>query len=410
MTPQFLFYVLIGILILGFIWDSFLNYRNSQWYNKPIPKELESVFNEEEYLKSQEYKRVNHSFSLVSSLFSIILMLLFLFFEGFAWLDQWVRNYTENEILVSLLFIGILSIGSNLISTPFSYYHTFVIEEKYGFNKSTKMTFWFDKLKEQVLMFLIGGSILYAILWFYKKTGTNFWLYTWGLIALFSVFINLFYSTLIVPLFNKQTPLEEGELKNAIQEFAEKVGFNIQHIFVIDGSKRSTKANAYFAGFGFKKRIVLYDTLIQDLETDEIVAVLAHEIGHYKKKHTIYNLVLSLLLTGLTLFILSLFIDSPLLAEALSTTTPSFHIGIIAFSILYNPISEITGLFMNMLSRKFEYQADDFTKTNHHAKSLVNALKKLSKNSLSNLTPHPLYVFIHYSHPTLLQRIRNLKN
>ena len=186
--------------------------------------------------------------------------------------------------------------------------------------------------------------------------------------------------------------------------------YNIQHIFVIDGSKRSTKANAYFAGFGFKKRIVLYDTLIQDLETDEIVAVLAHEIGHYKKKHTIYNLVLSLLLTGLTLFILSLFIDSPLLAEALSTTTPSFHIGIIAFSILYNPISEITGLFMNMLSRKFEYQADDFTKTNHHAKSLVNALKKLSKNSLSNLTPHPLYVFIHYSHPTLLQRIRNLKN
>lgn len=410
MTPQFLFYVLIGILILGFIWDSFLNYRNAQWYNKPIPKELEGVFNEEEYLKSQEYKRVNHRFSLVSSLFSIILMLLFLFFEGFAWVDQWVRNYTENEILVSLLFIGILSIGSNLISTPFSYYHTFVIEEKFGFNKSTKMTFWFDKLKEQVLMFLIGGSILYAILWFYEKTGTNFWLYTWGLIALFSIFINLFYSTLIVPLFNKQTPLEEGELKNAIQEFAEKVGFNIQHIFVIDGSKRSTKANAYFAGFGLKKRIVLYDTLIQDLETDEIVAVLAHEIGHYKKKHTIYNLILSLLLTGLTLFILSLFIDSPLLAEALSTTTPSFHIGVIAFSILYNPISEITGLFMNMLSRKFEYQADDYTSTNYHAKTLISSLKKLSKNSLSNLTPHPLYVFMHYSHPTLLQRIQNLKN
>ena len=409
MTPQYLFFILIGILLIEFSWDTYLNHKNAKWYNKPIPKELEGIFNEKEYLKSQDYKKVNYHFSVLSSIFSLVLMLLFFFLEGFAWVDQWVRTYTDNPILVSLLFIGVLMLGNDLISTPFSYYHTFVIEEKFGFNKSTKKLFWIDKIKGLFLMFLIGGGLLFAVIWFYEKTGSNFWLYTWGLVAVFSVFINMFYSSLIVPLFNKQKPLEEGELKDAIQKFAQKVGFKLHNIFVIDGSKRSTKANAYFAGFGPKKRIVLYDTLIKDLETDEIVGVLAHEIGHYQKKHTVYNLLLSLLTTGLTLFILSLFIDSPILAKALGITIPSFHIGVIAFGILYSPISEITGLLMNILSRKFEYQADDYAKTNYDGKPLISALKKLSKNSLSNLTPHPLYVFMHYSHPTLLQRILNLQ-
>ncbi len=409
MTPQTLFYILIGIILLEFIWNSYLDYLNSKHYNDPIPKLLEGIFDEEEYSKSQEYKKINYQFSKWSSLFSIVVMLVFFFFDGFAWVDTWVRTFTENPIFVSMLFIGVLLIGNDLINTPFSYYHTFVIEEKFGFNKSTKLTFWLDKLKGLLLMVLIGGGLLFAILWFYEKTGKDFWLYTWGLVAVFSVFINMFYSTLIVPLFNKQSPLEDGELKNAINLFAQKVGFKIHNIFVIDGSKRSTKANAYFAGFGPKKRIVLYDTLINDLETDEIVGVLAHEIGHYQKKHTIYNLVLSILTTGITLFILSLFIDSPLLAEALGVTVPSFHIGIIAFGILYSPISEITGLLMNLLSRKFEYQADDYAKTNYDGEPLIAALKKLSKNSLSNLTPHPTYVFVHYSHPSLLQRIEKLR-
>lgn len=409
MTPQTLFYILIGIILLEFLWNTYLDYLNAKHYKDPIPTLLEGVFDEEEYLKSQSYKSTNYRFSIWSSLFSITTVLLFFFFDGFAWVDNWVRTFTDNPILISLLFIGILLVANDLISTPFSYYHTFVIEDKFGFNKSTKTTFWLDKIKGLLLMVLIGGGLLFAILWFYEKTDTNFWLYTWGLIAVFSVFINMFYSTLIVPLFNKQSPLEDGELKNAIEKFAQEVGFKLHNIFVIDGSKRSTKANAYFAGFGPKKRIVLYDTLINDLETDEIVGVLAHEIGHYKKKHTIYNLFLSILTTGITLYILSLFIDSPLLANALSVNQPSFHIGIIAFGILYSPISEITGLLMNLLSRKFEYQADNYAKINFSAAPLISGLKKLSKNSLSNLTPHPLYVFMHYSHPSLLQRILRLK-
>ena len=259
------------------------------------------------------------------------------------------------------------------------------------------------------MMVIVGGGILALITWFYQLTTSNFWLYTWALISFFTIFMNLFYSKIIVPLFNKQTALEDGELKNTIKNFATKIGFKLNNIFVIDGSKRSTKANAYFSGFGSQKRITLFDTLINDLETDEIVAVLAHEVGHYKRKHIIYNLLLSIALTGFTFFILSLLVGNATLSQALGVSIPSFHIGLIAFAILYSPISEITNLFMNSLSRKFEYQADNYAKENFNAEALISSLKKLSKNSLSNLTPHPLYVKIHYSHPTLLQRILNLK-
>ena len=410
MTAQLLFYIVIGIIITEFVWDSFLNYLNSKHYNDKIPNELNDVYDADAYVKSQNYKMTNYRFRFWLSLFSLGMMLLFFIFDGFAFVDSYVRNYTDNSIYISLLFIGVIILANDVITTPFSYYQNFVIEEKFGFNKSTKMTFWLDKVKGMALLFVIGGTLLYAILWFYEKTGTNFWGYTWALMTVFSVFINMFYSSLIVPLFNKQTPLEDVDLKIVIEKFATKVGFKLNNIYVIDGSKRSSKANAYFAGFGPKKRIVLYDTLINDLENEEIVGVLAHEIGHYKKKHTLYNLVLSILTTGLMLYILSLFIDSTLLAQALGVDKPSFHIAIIAFGILYSPISEITGLLMNVLSRKFEYQADDFAKNNYDAKYLISALKKLSKNALSNLTPHSLYSFMNYSHPTLLQRIINLKN
>ncbi|CAI8392447.1 MAG: Protease HtpX [Polaribacter sejongensis] len=311
---------------------------------------------------------------------------------------------------MALIFFGIILLVSEIIAIPLSYYSTFVIEDKFGFNKSTKKIFWSDKIKGILMSALLGGGILALIIWFYQLTGENFWIYAWILIALFSLLMNMFYAKLIVPLFNKQSPLEAGVLKTAIEKYAEKVGFTINNIFVIDGSKRSTKANAYFSGFGSQKRITLYDTLINDLETDEIVAVLAHEVGHYKRKHIVFNLISSILLTGLTLFVLSIFINSPLLSEALGVSIPSFHIGLIAFGILYSPISRITGLFMNIMSRKFEYQADNFAKDTFESKALITSLKKLSKNSLSNLTPHPAFVFAHYSHPTLLERIKNLES
>ena len=310
---------------------------------------------------------------------------------------------------MALMFFGIIMIGSDIITLPFSYYSTFVIEEKFGFNKTTKGTFFMDKIKGWLMMAIVGGLILSLIIWFFQLAGSYFWVYAWALVAVFTIFMNLFYSKLIVPMFNKQTPLENGSLKTKIEAFAKNVGFELNNIFVIDGSKRSTKANAYFSGFGKEKRVTLYDTLINDLDEEEIVAVLAHEVGHYKKKHIIFNLIASLALTGVTLFVLSLFINNPAVSIAIGVSQPSFHAALIGFAILYSPISEITGLIMNHFSRKFEYQADDYAKDTYAALPLITSLKKLSKNSLSNLTPHPAFVFMHYSHPTLLDRIQNLK-
>jgi len=408
MNPEFLFYIIIAILVIDFTIDKIIDYLNARHFDDKIPHELKDVYNEKEYFKSQAYKKENYRFSLLKSGFTMILTLFFFMFKGFAWVDNMARSYSADEITVALIFFGIIMIGSEILSIPFSYYHTFIIEEKYGFNKTSKRLFISDKIKGLLLSAIIGGGILAIIIWFYQMTGNYFWAYTWLFIGLFTIFITMFYSSLIVPLFNKQSPLEEGDLKEAIFAFSKKAGFTLNNIYVIDGSKRSTKANAYFSGFGAKKRIVLYDTLINDLDTEEIVAVLAHEIGHYKKKHVLINMVLSLLVTGVTLYIFSLFIDNAILSEALSVDIPSFHIGLITFGILYSPISEVTGIFMNMVSRKFEYQADDFAKNQFNGSSLVSSLKKLSKNSLSNLTPHKANVFIHYSHPTLLQRVRNL--
>ncbi|TWO32015.1 M48 family metallopeptidase [Seonamhaeicola sediminis] len=409
MTATSLFYIIIAIIILNFIIDKILDALNAKHFKDELPNELQDIYDEKEYEKSQNYKTTKYKFSVLTSTFSTLLTLGFLIFDGFEFVDNIARSYSSNPIVIALIFFGIITLASDIITTPLSYYSTFVIEEKFGFNKTNKKTFVLDKIKGWLMMAVIGGGILALIIWFYQATGKYFWIFAWALVTVFTVFMNMFYSKLIVPLFNKQTPLESGDLKDKISAYAKTVGFKLNKIFIIDGSKRSTKANAYFSGFGSEKRVTLYDTLINDLDDEEIVAVLAHEVGHYKKKHIIFNLLASILLTGLTFYILSLFISNPLLSYALGVETASFHVGLIAFMLLYAPISEITGLIMNIFSRKFEYQADDYAKNTYKGEPLVTSLKKLSKNSLSNLTPHPAYVFMHYSHPTLLQRIKNLR-
>lgn len=409
MAPTTLFYVIIAILILSYLIDQGLDYLNALHYNDPLPASLQDVFDAQEYKKSQNYKKERYRFSVITATVSLVATLLFFFLDGFAFVDRFARAFSDNEIVVALIFFGIILLASDILSTPFSYYSTFVIEEKYGFNKTTRKTFFLDKIKGWILGAMVGGILMSAIIWFYQFAGKNFWLYAWALVTVFTVFMNLFYSRFIVPIFNKQTPLTPGSLRTEIERYAEKVGFKLDKIFVIDGSKRSTKANAYFSGFGSEKRVTLYDTLLKDLREDEIVAVLAHEVGHYKRNHIIINLLVAIITTGFTLWLLSLFINNPLFSQALNVEQPSFHIGLIVFGVLYSPISGVTGLLMNYLSRKFEYQADDYAKNTFAAPPMIRALKKLSKNNLSNLTPHPLYVVAHYSHPTLLQRFRNLE-
>ena len=409
MDSNTLFLIIILILVLQFGIETVLNYLNAKRFSDPIPEELDDVFNQEEYLKSQSYKKTNYLYGLVSSTFSLLLVVAFLIFGGFEWVDKLAAAYASHPILRAMIFFGIIFLGSDLLTTPFSLYQTFVIEEKYGFNKTTPKLFVIDKIKGWLMLMILGGGILALVIWFFQWAGKDFWLYAWGLIAGFTLFMNLFYSRLIVPIFNKQTPLQEGSLKSKIESYARQVGFELRNIFVIDGSKRTTKANAYFSGFGREKRVTLFDTLINDLDEDEIVAVLAHEIGHYKRNHIIVNLFVSIALSGFTLFLLSIFINNPELSMAIGVSEPSFHAALIGFGILYSPISELTGLVMNYFSRKFEFQADNYAKTTFAALPLITSLKKLSKNSLSNLTPHPAYVFVHYSHPPLVSRIKNLK-
>lgn len=403
------FYIIVAIIVLDFLLERFLDYLNTTWWSHDVPKRLAGMYNPEKYRKSQDYYMANLKFGYLTSSFSLVLVLVMLFLGGFAQVNEWAIKVSQNPVLAALVFFGILGLAMDMITTPFSLYGTFVIEEKFGFNKTTPLLFFTDKLKGWILGALIGGGILALIIWFYMASGHWFWITSWILVTLFMIFMTMFYSTLIVPLFNKQTPLEEGDLKEQIRTLCEKTGFLLEAVFVIDGSKRSTKSNAYFSGLGRKKRIVLYDTLIEDLSTEEIVAVLAHEIGHYKMKHTRKGMIMSILQTGLTLFILSLFISNPALSRALGVEKPTFHVGLIAFGILYSPISTVLGLGMHIISRKHEFEADTFARQHGKGIHLASGLKKLSVKNLSNLNPHPLYVFFHYSHPPLLQRLERLE-
>jgi len=374
-----------------------------------LPKELKGICDEEEYRKSQLYQKENNIFSTWTSSFNLTVILIMIIAGGFMFVDNVARTFNTNMVVISLVFFGIIGFASDLINIPFSCYDTFVIEKKYGFNTMTVRTFITDHIKSWFIAILVGVPVLGLITWFYYKTGTSFWIYAWVLITLFSIFINLFYSELIVPLFNKQTPLQDGSLRTKIETFSLKAGFKLKNIYIIDGSKRSTKANAYFSGFGPKKRIVLYDTLQKELSEDEIVAVLAHEIGHYRKKHVLLNLILSVLFTGLMLFLFSLVVNSPMLSEALGAQGTSFHLGLIVFGILYSPLSLLIGLLTNYISRRNEFAADRFVKENFKPEILAEALKKLSVKNLSNMMPHPVYVFFHYSHPPLLERLKKLE-
>lgn len=403
-----LFFLIIAILVIEFGFDRFLAILNIKYSKKQLPEILSGIYDDDKYARQQDYFRTNARFGMLTSTFSFILVLLMYSLGGFGWLDGIVQGFTDNVILQSLYFFGIIFIVNDLIGIPLDWYHTFVIEEKFQFNKVTPRIFITDRLKSWGLSILLGGGILTLILWLYHLTPEYFWLLAFGTTTAFSLIMSMFYSELIVPLFNKQTPLPEGELRDAIEKFASKVNFKLKNVFVIDGSKRSTKANAYFSGLGPKKRIVLYDTLMEQMTTEEIVAVLAHEIGHYKHKHVLKNYLFSLPFSLLLFYLLGWILNSDVLAQAMGGEKAVFHLNAIAFFTLYTPVSTLLDLTGNIISRKYEFQADAYAKKFGYGQELVSGLKKLSAKSLSNLMPHPLYVFFNYSHPTLYQRITKI--
>ena len=410
MDSQSVLFIFIGLTIFNFLFTTVLEYLNDKNWKESIPNDLEGFYDSDKYQKAKNYKIERGKISLLNSSISFVITLLMLFFFGFGLISEYAVSFSDSTIIQSCIFFMIFHLLTTFLGMPFSYYSTFFIEEKYGFNKTTLKTFIVDKIKGLFIssLFIIVLTSLAIVLIEYFSTG--FWIWLWIGLSLFMVFLNMFYADLIVPIFNKLTPLENGELRSKIESYSKKVGYSLKNIFVIDGSKRSTKANAFFSGLGPRKTIALYDTLIEKHTDEELVSVLAHEVGHFKKKHILVSMFLTILQLGIMCYLFELCMNMEVIASSLGSSKMNFHIGIIAFSFLYSPIGLITGILMNILSRKNEYEADKFAKDTYNGNFLELALKKLSVDSLSNLYPHPLYVFVHYSHPPLLKRLARLKD
>ena len=399
--------LLLLIISFQFIIDLVSGLLNYSSFDKPLPNNVENIFSENEYSKSQKYKKVNFKFNLVSSVYSFSILFTVLYFGLLGSLDSYIRNVTfENEISLSLIFFASVFIISDTLKIPFQLYRVFVIEEQFGFNNTTLKTFIFDKLKSYFISLLLIVILATPLLLFIIFFPSSFWIYFWILISIFLIFVNMFYTTLIVPIFNKLEVLGDGDLKKKLDNFSAKVKFPITNIFVINGSKRSKKANAFFSGFGRNKKVVLYDTLIKNHTADELVAVLAHEIGHYKLNHVKTNMVISIITTGFMLFILSNFIFNSDISYALGGNVSFRHLEIFAFFIIYSPISSIISVLMNIKSRKNEYEAAEYAVKNFKKGPMEDALRKLSKDNLTNMTPHPVYEFLNYSHPSISKRLK----
>jgi STE24 endopeptidase len=408
MTSETWLYLIIGLVVFNYLFSTVLDFVNAKNWRTEIPPIMKDYYNKEKYVKAKNYSKEKGRVSLISSTISSSITILFLASGGYGWLNNTISNYYEIPFLKSGFFFLALFILSDVISIPFSCFNTFVIEEKYGFNKMTVKTFVMDKIKGYLLTIIVGGLLLFGAIYLVSILEKGFWIWLWISLSLLMVFVNMFYADLIVPIFNKLTPLETGSLRDNIESYTKKIGYSLKNIYIIDGSKRSSKANAFFSGLGPRKTIALYDTLVDNHTEEELVAVLAHEVGHYKKKHVFTSLFLSIFQLGLMCFLLEICLKVGEISQALGGEEIEFHLGLIAFGILYSPLGTMLSILMNLNSRKNEFEADAFAKETYDGVALATALKNLSVDSLSNLYPHPFYIFIHYSHPPLLKRLKAL--
>ena len=398
--------VLIGNLVLQLV----LGILNQKNMLKPWPKEVRGIYTIAQVKRAVEYSKENFQFGATSKIVSTTIIILMITEGGFNLVNNWAVSLSNSESVQALFFMGVLMGANQIVSIPFSYYSTFVIEEKFGFNTTSKKLFIADTIKGLLLGAIIGGGLLFLLGYLVENMGSDFWLIFWGVIVVIMIFINTFYTSLLLPIFNKLTEINDEELKSSIYKYCQKVGYKLSNLFQMDGSKRSKKANAFFSGMGPKKTIVLYDTLIEGQSKDEIVAVLAHEIGHYKKKHTLFNLLFGIIQMFGIMFLLGWSINQPELSRGVGVDVPTFYTGLIAFFILFSPVTLLIGMFQNSLSRKMEYQADAYARDTYDGEKLIDALKKLSVDNLSNLNPHPVYVFFNYSHPPIHKRIKAIRS
>ncbi len=404
-------FVILFAILGDFLLNIFANYLNLKNIHSPLPNEFIGYCEHKQYTQSQKYLKTTTRFGLILSCFDIIIILTFWFLNGFPLLDAFVRSFEFDSIITGLLYIFILGILKFLLTIPFSIYSTFFIEERFGFNKTKPLLFIIDALKSFILSIIFGGILLGAILIFFEYAGQKAWIICWAVTTCFILIVQYIVPTWILPLFNKFTPLENGKLRDAIFKYSKSINFSLENIFIMDGSKRSTKSNAFFTGFGRNKRIVLFDTLIKEQSVNELVSVLAHEMGHFKKKHVLKNLILGILQMGIVFYLLSFFISFQDLFDVFYMDEISIYAGLIFFGLLYSPIDFFISILMQISSRRDEFEADKFAFiTIGDEEPLITALKKLSVKNLSNLTPHPFFVFLNYSHPPVLERIKVLRN
>ena len=408
---DFLFYIIIiSAIIFEYLISSLSTILNMKSISAILPEGFEKVYNKNKYAKSQKYLKINSQFSLFSSSFSFFIIMIIIHFGVFGFLDDFVRAKSSNSIYSGLVFFGILFIINDIINLPFSFFKNFVIEEKFGFNKMTISIFIKDKLKSYLLVFFIGGITMFSILSFFYYFETYGWLIVWIFLTIFSILIQPIFIHLIAPMFNKFSPLNDGELKSAITKYSKKINFPISRIDVMDGSKRSNHSNAYFTGFGKSKRIALFDTLINNHSIEEIVSVVAHEAGHYKKKHIFFGMILGVIQTGLMLFLFNFIINEVALYKVFGVSEPSIYSGLVFFGLLFTPINMILSLISLSISRKNEFEADQYAlDTTNNPQALISMLKGLASDNLSHLTPHPFTVFLQYTHPPIYERVKKIE-
>ena len=402
---------IVAFILINFLVDSVLEYLNEKSKNVPMSPVAAEIFNADEYAKSLEYGTANYKVERLTSTLNTVVILSAIILGWFAWLDQAIRERISNDLLVTVAFFGVLILGVMIANLPVSYYSTFVIEEKFGFNKTTKKLFVADSIKQMLLSIALGLPVIYLIAWIYQSLESKFWLVGWLAVTAISLFMFIFGTRIFLPIFNKLKPLREGELRSEVEAYCQSQGFPLSKLWEMDASKRSTKLNAFFSGMGKVKIIGLYDTLIEKLTTKETVAVLAHEVGHYKRKHVYTMFAFSNVQTLVIFVLLGSLLGNPNLSKALGSDAPSFHLSMITFFLLFTPVSTVLGLINNSFSRYNEYQADQYSIDTYPGARdhMYSAFKKLSVESLSNLNPHPWYVAVHYTHPPILDRLANLK-
>ncbi len=405
-NPWFLL-ALIGCIGLYHL-ELFATLLNMSALKAEVPDALKGSVTEEEHERTLEYARVSAKFDVLQSSLSLALFGAFWWCGGFGFMDAWLRGWHLDPITNGLGVIGLLFALQSLVSLPFDLYDTFGIEREFGFNKMTVGTFIMDRLKGLFLGVLLGLPLLALLLWLFEKFSLAA-LYGWLVLSAFSLLMTWLAPRLILPLFYKFQPMKDEALRAAIVKLSQKLAFPIGDVSVVDGSRRSTKGNAFFTGFGATKRIALFDTLIANHSQDEILAVLAHEIGHCKRGHVPKQIALSLAVSGLMFALLHFALHDPRLSAAFGVSHHSIAWGLVFFSIIYSPLSLLLGLISGHTSRKNEFEADAFAKEAMGAEPMVSALTKLSKDHLSNPTPHQFYVFLHYSHPPMLERVAALR-